>query len=206
MSDVKQGSEEWLQSRMGKVTASRVADVLAKTKSGYSTSRQNYAIELALERITGNRQAFYTNEAMKWGTEKEPFARAAYEAKTMVIVDEVALINHPTIAMAAASPDGVINDDGLVEFKCPIPATHLNTLVTRKPSGDYITQMMWQMACTNRKWCDFASYDPRFPEHLQLVVVRINRDDVAIKAMEDEVIKFLTEVDAMVQQINEMKV
>lgn len=206
MSDVKQGSEEWLQSRMGKVTASRVSDVLAKTKTGYSTSRQNYAIELALERITGNRQPFYMNDAMRWGTEKEPFARAAYEAKTMFIVDEVALIDHPTIPMSAASPDGVIDDDGLVEFKCPIPATHLNTLVTKKPAGDYVTQMMWQMACTGRKWCDFASYDPRFPEHLQLVVVRINRDNVVIKAMEDEVVKFLAEVDAMVQQLNEMKV
>jgi putative phage-type endonuclease len=200
-----QGSPEWFEQRMGRATASRIADIIAKTKSGYSTSRENYCVELALERITGNRQEFYTNDAMKWGTETEPLARAAYEARTGAIVDEVAMVPHPTIAMAGASPDGCIDHDGLIEIKCPNSATHMKTLLSKKPDGKYITQMTWQMACTGRQWCDFASFDPRFPEHLQLFVTRIQRDDSAIAAMESEVIAFLKEVDQMVEQLNNMK-
>lgn len=205
MSNVIQGSPEWFQQRLGKATASRIADILAKTKSGYSTSRENYCVELALERITGARQEFYTNDAMKWGTETEPLARAAYEAHTGAIVDEVAMIDHPTIEMAGASPDGCIDDDGLLEVKCPNSATHMKTLLSKKPDGKYITQMTWQMACTGRKWCDFVSFDPRFPEHLRLFITRIHRDEAATQAMESEVALFLTEVDAMVQQLNNMR-
>lgn len=132
MSNIIQGSEAWFQQRLGKATASRIADILAKTKTGYSTSRENYCVELALERITGARQEFYTNDAMKWGTETEPLARAAYEAHTGAIVDEVAMIDHPTIAMAGASPDGCIDADGLIEIKCPNSATHMKTLLSKK--------------------------------------------------------------------------
>lgn len=205
MSNVIQGSEAWFQQRLGKATASRIADILAKTKTGYSTSRENYCVELALERITGARQEFYTNDAMKWGTETEPLARAAYEAHTGAIVDEVAMIDHPTIAMAGASPDGCLDADGLIEIKCPNSATHMKTLLSKKPDNKYITQMTWQMACTGRKWCDFVSFDPRFPEHLRLFITRIYRDEAAIQAMESEVTQFLMEVDAMVQQLNNMK-
>lgn len=205
MSNIIQGSPEWFEQRMGRATASRIADIIAKTKSGYSTSRENYCVELALERITGNRQEFYTNEAMKWGTETEPLARAAYEARTGAIVDEVAMVPHPTIAMAGASPDGCIDHDGLVEIKCPNSATHMKTLLNKKPDGKYITQMTWQMACTGRAWCDFVSFDPRFPEHLQVFITRIHRDDSAIEAMEQEVISFLKEVEQMVEQLNNMK-
>ena len=202
---VVQGSEEWFKSRLGKATASRIADILAKTKSGYSTSRENYCVELALERITGTRQEFYQNDAMKWGTETEPLARAAYEAHTGAIVDEVGMIDHPTIAMAGASPDGCIDADGLIEIKCPNSATHMKTLLSKKPDSKYITQMTWQMACTGRKYCEFVSFDPRFPTHLQLFVTRVDRDDKAVSDMEAEVIKFLDEVDAMVQQLNNMR-
>lgn len=205
MSNVIQGGEEWFKSRLGKATASRIADVLAKTKSGPSTSRENYCVELALERITGARQEFYQNDAMKWGTETEPLARAAYEAHTGAIVDEVAMIDHPTIAMAGASPDGCLDADGLIEIKCPNSATHMKTLLSKKPDSKYITQMTWQMACTGRKYCDFVSFDPRFPTHLQLFIVRITRDDAVVEAMEKEVIEFLNEVDAMVQKLNNMK-
>ena len=205
MSNVIQGSEAWFEQRMGRATASRIADIIAKTKSGYSTSRENYCVELALERITGKRQEFFTNDAMKWGTETEPLARAAYEAHTGFIVDEVAMVPHPTIAMSGASPDGCIDDDGLVEIKCPNSATHIKTMLSGKPDNKYITQMTWQMACTGRKWCDFVSFDPRFPLHLQLFVTRIQRDDAAIASMELEVVAFLDEVDSMVQQLNNMK-
>ena len=205
MNNIIQGSPEWFASRMGRVTASRVADVIAKTKSGYSTSRDNYCVELALERLTGNRQESFTNDAMKWGTETEPLARAAYEARTGAIVDEVGMVAHPSIAMTGASPDGLIDADGLLEVKCPNSATHAKTLLSKKPDNKYITQMMWQMICTGRKWCDFVSFDPRFPEHLQLFVTRIERDDEKCKELEAEVIKFLEDVEAMVNQLNNMK-
>jgi putative phage-type endonuclease len=200
-----QGSPEWFAQRLGRVTASRVADVIAKTKSGYSTSRENYCVELALERITGARQESYSNDAMKWGTETEPLARAAYEAETGAFVTEVAMVAHPTIEMTGASPDGLVSSDGLVEIKCPNSATHLKTLLNKKPDSKYITQMMWQMACTDRKWCDFVSFDPRFPANLQLFITRIDRDDALIESLEKEVSAFLVEVAGMVEQINSMK-
>ena len=202
---IAQGSPEWFLQRLGKCTASRVADVIAKTKSGYSTSRENYCVELALERITGTRQESFSNDAMKWGTDNEPLARAAYEARTGAMVDEVAMLPHPTIAMAGASPDGLLDKDGMLEIKCPNQATHARTLLSKKPDGKYVTQMMWQMACAGRQWCDFVSFDPRFPEHLQLFVTRVMRDDAAIAALEAEVAKFLQEVDAMVEQLNSMR-
>lgn len=202
---IEQGSEEWFAQRLGKATASRIADITAKTKSGYSTSRENYCVELALERITGRRQEMFSNDAMKWGTETEPLARAAYEAHTGSIVDEVAMIDHPVIAMSGASPDGLIDDDGLIEIKCPNSTTHLKTMLSGKPDSKYITQMMWQMSCTGRKWCDFASFDPRFPDHLQLFVKRVLRDEDEIARMEQEVISFLDDVDHMVAQLNNMK-
>jgi putative phage-type endonuclease len=202
---IAQGSPEWFAQRLGKVTASRVADVIAKTKSGYSTSRENYCVELALERITGARQESFTNGAMQWGTDTEPLARVAYEAASGAMVEEVAMIAHPTIAMTGASPDGLIDADGLIEIKCPNSATHARTMLSKKPDGKYITQMQWQMACTDRKWCDFVSFDPRFPEHLQLFVTRVERDDKAIKELEQEVANFLADVEEMVSKLNNIK-
>lgn len=198
-----QGSPEWFAERLGRVGASRVADIVARTKSGYSTSRENYAVELALERLTGRRAESYQNAAMQWGTETEPMARAAYEATTGVIVTECGSIPHPRIEMAGASPDGLIGDDGLLEIKCPNSATHINTLRSRKPEGKYITQMQWQMACTARSWVDFVSYDPRMPEGLELFVTQIDRDAAMIEDLEREVIKFLAEVDALVAELLE---
>ena len=205
MSAVIQGSDEWFALRLGKVTASRVADVIAKTKSGYSTSRENYCVELALERLTGARQESFSNAAMVWGTDNEPLARAAYEARTGAIVDEVGMISHPFIEMAGASPDGLVDAFGLVEIKCPQSATHAKTLLSKKPEGKYITQMLWQMACCDSRWCDFVSFDPRFPAHLQLFVTRIEQDRETIEALEREVVVFLSEVDQMVEKLNNMK-
>lgn len=202
---IQQGSEAWHLSRLGKVTASRVADVIAKTKSGYSTSRENYCVELALERITGQRQESYTNGAMQWGTDTEPLARAAYEAYTGAMVEEVAMIAHPSIPMTGASPDGLIDADGLIEIKCPNSATHARNLLAKKPDSKYITQMQWQMACTGRQWCDFVSFDPRFPEHLQLMVVRVARDKEMVSELEREVTAFLGEVDEMVNKLINLK-
>lgn len=202
---IQQGTPEWFAARLGRVTASRVADIIAKTKTGYSTSRENYLVELALERLTGNRQEGFTSASMEWGTETEPLARAAYEAHTGEIVEEVGLILHPTIDDAGASPDGLVGSNGLLELKCPNSTTHIQTLRTKKPAAKYITQMMWQMACTGRQWCDFVSFDPRMPEGLRFFVTRVDRDDKMIAELESEVSRFLVEVSEMVNELMEMK-
>jgi putative phage-type endonuclease len=196
---IEQGSPEWFAQRLGKVTASRVADVIAKTKTGYSTSRDNYMAQLVCERMTNTVAESYSNAAMQWGTETEPLARAAYEAYADVLVDEVAMITHPTIEASGASPDGLVGEDGLVEIKCPNTATHLETLRTKKVPTKYNIQMQWQMASTGRKWCDFVSFDNRLPEHLQLFVARVNRDNAFIAELEQEVSKFIKELDATVE-------
>ena len=202
---MKQGSEAWIQARLGRATASRIADVMAKTKSGYSASRENYMVQLALERITGVQADSYTNAAIQWGRDTEPLARAAYEVHAGVLVEEVGMIEHPRIAMAGASPDGYVGADGLLEIKCPSSATHVNTLRSRKPSGEYVTQMQWQMACTGRAWCDFVSFDPRMPDGLQLFVTPIARDPDRIVELEREVELFLEQVDAMVRELNALR-
>jgi putative phage-type endonuclease len=190
-----QGTDEWLRARLGKVTASRVADVIAKTKTGYSASRANYAAQLIAERLTGVPQESYTNAAMAWGTEKEPEARSLYAFQTGVDVEEVGFIPHPSIAMSGASPDGLVGDAGLIEIKCPNTATHIETLTGQIVPAKYITQMLWQMACTGRQWCDFVSYDPRMPPSMQLFVKRVERDDEKIAELEEEVRRFLAEID-----------
>ena len=199
-----QRSEEWFKARLGKVTASRVADVIAKTKTGYSASRENYMAQLVVERMTNTQAESFTNAAMQWGTDQEPFARAAYEVQQNVLVDETGLVDHPTIEMAGASPDGLVGEDGLVEIKCPNTATHIDTLLTQTVPGKYITQMQFQMACTGRQWCDFVSFDPRMPAKAQLFVKRVQRDEAFIKEMEQEITKFLAEVTAKVEQLNKL--
>lgn len=198
MNDVIQGSAEWKALRAGKVTASRIADMLARTKSGWGASRANYAAQLVAERLTGEVADSYTNAAMQWGTDNEADARVAYEFRTDAPVTEVGFVEHPTIPMAGASPDGLVGDDGLVEIKCPNTATHIETLLDPVPDGKYLKQMQWQMACTGRQWCDFASFDPRLPEAMRLVVTRIKRDEIEIATLEKETRLFLAEIDATV--------
>jgi len=202
---IEQGSPEWFAQRLGKVTASRVADVIAKTKTSYSTSRDNYMAQLVCERMTQTVAESYSNAAMQWGTETEPLARAAYEAHADVLVDEVAMITHPTIEASGASPDGLVGDDGLVEIKCPNTATHIDTLLSQTVPSKYNTQMQWQMACTGRQWCDFVSFDPRLPTELQLFVKRVPRDNAYIQMLEEEVKKFLVELDGKIMKLNELK-
>jgi putative phage-type endonuclease len=198
---MEQRSPEWFAARLGKVTASRVADVIAKTKTGPAASRANYLSELVLERLTGEPLPSFTNAAMQWGTDKEPEARDAYGFMHDAVT-ECAFINHPTIAMSGASPDGLVGDVGLVEIKCPSSATHLDTLRGAPIPAKYVAQMQWQMACTGRAWCDFASYDPRFPPAMQLHVQRVARDDAFIAEVEREVAAFLDEVAEAVESLN----
>lgn len=190
-----QGSEAWLKARLGRVTASRVADVVAKTKTGYSASRANYMAELITERLTGVPAERFQNDAMRWGTEKEPEARAAYEFLKEVAVEEVGFVSHPRILMSGASPDGLVGLDGMVEFKCPNTATHIETLLGEIVPGKYIIQTQWQMACADRAWCDFGSFDPRLPPSMQLWLRHIPRDETHIRELEAEVEAFLAELD-----------
>jgi putative phage-type endonuclease len=202
---IEQRSDEWFAARIGKVTASRVADVLAKTKTGYSTTRDNYMAQLVCERLTGQKGESFSNAAMQWGTETEPLARISYEVAQNVLVDEVGFVPHPSIIMAGASPDGLVGDDGLLEIKCPNTATHIETLLSQTVPGKYNTQMQFQMACTGRLWCDFVSFDNRLPAELQLFVKRVPRDNMYIRLMEEEIVKFLNELDIKIAQLMEIK-
>ena len=201
---IEQGTPEWHQLRLGKVTASRVSDVMAKIKTGESASRKNYRAELVVQRLTGMPSESFTNAAMEFGTATEPMARIAYEIAKEVLVEQVGFIEHPTIAMFGCSPDGLVHD-GMIEIKCPNSATHIEYLTDNKAPAKYINQMQCQMAVTGRKWCDFVSFDPRLPEDLQLFVVRVERDQKYIDSMEVEVVEFLTEVEGMVNQLKERK-
>ncbi len=200
---MEQRSEEWFQARLGLVTASRVADVLAKIKSGESASRRNYKIQLVSERLTGERQETYINQAMQDGIDREQFARDRY-VQQFGEVEEVGFVKHPTLE-AGASPDGLVGDDGLIEIKCPLGTTHTETLMTQEVPSKYIPQIQFQLLCTGRKWCDFISYNPMFPEHLQLFVRRVFADKEYQAELEVEVSKFLDEVNDVINKLKEIE-
>lgn len=199
-----QRSQEWFAARLGKATASKISDVIARTKTGYGASRGNYAAQLVCERLTGVPQESFTNSAMQWGIDTEPKARDAYCFHRDLDVAECGFFDHLEIAMSGASPDGLIGDDGLLELKCPNTATHIETLLGKAAPAKYVTQMMWQMACTGRAWCDFVSYDPRLPESMRLFVKRVVRDTAMIAELESEVTGFLFEVASAVSQLNRL--
>jgi putative phage-type endonuclease len=198
---MEQRTTEWHQARLGKVTASRVSEVIAK---GKGATRESYMADLIVERLTGQRGGGFSTAHMEWGTEQEPHARAAYSARTGELVEEVGFIQHPRLEHAGASPDGLVNDEGLVEFKCPATSTHLDTLLAGEVPTKYIPQIQFQMACTGRKWCDFVSYDPRLPEHLRMFVKRVERDDKYITTLEGEVKTFLAELNEKLEKLQEL--
>ena len=200
--EIEQRSPDWFAARLGKVTASRVADVIAKTKTGYSASRENYMAQLVCERLTQTPTEGFTNAAMLHGIEQEPFARAAYETAKGVMVEEVGFIVHPEIDMSGASPDGFVGVNGLVEIKCPTLATTMETWLTQKVPQKYFTQIQFQLAVTDRVFCDYVVFDPRMPKHLQLFVTRVERDEDYIAHIEDEIVQFLDEVDQKVKKLN----
>jgi putative phage-type endonuclease len=194
---MKQGSPEWFAARLGIVTASRIVDVMAQTRSGPAAARSNYMAQLLCERLTGRAEDSFTSAAMQRGTELEPLARSAYEADRGLFVTECGLVKHPVISGLGASPDGLVGEDGLIEIKCPNTATHIETLRSKKPATKYVWQMTAQMACTNRDWCDFVSFDDRLPEHLQMIVIRVDRDEKREKEMLTAVEQFLDELNSM---------
>lgn len=197
-----QRTDAWFLSRLGKVTASRVADVMAKTKTGPSASRQTYMDQLVVEILTGQRADSFSSASMQWGTDTEPLARAAYEARVGEFVDETGFHLHPRILESGASPDGLIGE-GLLEIKCPNSSTHCDVLVNKKVPTKYVIQMQWQMAVMDRPWCDFLSFDPRMPRELQMFLVRVERDDAHIQTLEQEVEVFLGELNQRVNQLRE---
>lgn len=205
---MEQRSPEWIAARVGSVGASRVADIVAQTKKGYSTSRANYMGELVVERLTGKPSNGYTNAAMQWGVDNEAAARRAYVFEQMVDVEEVGLVLHPSIKGAHASPDGFVLDGdgdlGLVEIKCPFQtAIHLQALTQGDIKSEYRLQMQWQMACTGRQWCDYVSFDPRLPPSMQLVIIRVERDEDLIATLEAEVERFIDELEALIADLKE---
>ena len=206
---IEQRTEEWFQQRLGKVTASRISDVIAKTKTGVSTSRQNYLVQLVSERLTGKKGDSFVNQAMLDGIERESAARALYMLNRDVSVTEVGFFDHPVINNSGASPDGAVNAEedgkyaGLIEIKCPIETTHTNTLMSKSVPSKYIPQMQWQLACTNASWVDFVSYNPNFPPELQLFIARVDRNQIYISELEVEVEKFLDEVEQTIIKLKE---
>lgn len=198
---IEQGTEAWHQMRLGKITASRIADVISQVKVGEAAGRANYRTELVLERLNNKpSKEAYTNAHMERGIELEPIARAWYEVERATFVKQVAFIDHPTIAMSGASPDGIV-DDGLIEIKCPMDKTHYNYLLDDKVPAKYIPQMAWQMACTHSKWVDFVSFCPEFPKDMQLFIKRYARDDAYIAELEEKVVEFNDEVEQAITRL-----
>jgi putative phage-type endonuclease len=200
--DIQQNTPEWLIERTGSVTASRVKDAVATLKSGKeSAARASYKLELLVEIMTGRAADHYVSQAMDFGIENEPLARGAYEIARGVEVERIGYIRHPSIARAGASPDGLVGDDGLVEFKVPTSTTHLSYLLAEEVPDEYLPQLNWQLACSGRAWVDFVSYDPRLPQEFGLFVVRWHRNDRVICEMEGQVQQFIGELDAMAQKL-----
>ena len=201
---MEQRTPEWFAKRLGKVTASRIADLMAKTKTGPGASRANYLAQLVTERLTGTPTEGFQSPAMTWGIEQEAAARAAYSARMGVLVDEVDFVDHPTM-QAGASPDGLVGEDGLIEIKCPNTSTMLEYLEDRTIPQKYRLQMQWQLAVTGRDWCDFVAFDPRLPEHLQLLVIREPRNTDLVVEITHEVNRFLAEVERKVAFLKELR-
>ncbi len=200
--ELVQGSEDWKLARVGSLGASRLHEAIATVKSGYASSRANLKAELVLERLTGRPADKFITQAMQYGMETEPEARAAYVFYTERSVTEVGIVKHPTIENSHASPDGLVERNGLLEIKCPQPAAHLETLMGQTVPAKHLTQMTWQMICTGRAWCDYVSYNSSFPEHMKVWVQRIMRpENMVIDRLEKEVRLFLSEVDATIADL-----
>lgn len=199
---LQQQTPEWLHMRCGIVTASRMCDVMAKLKrGGESAARYNYKKELVYENITGLTYDTYVSPAMEHGIENEPLARAAYEHDHGIEVADGGFFLHDEISKFGASPDGLIGEDGLLQIKCPTSAVHLETLLSGEIPEDYEWQMLAEMDCSNRQWCDFVSFDPRMPKHLRKFEKRFMRDEARIAEMRDEVCRFLLEVIDLIKKL-----
>lgn len=198
-----QGTPEWLSARRGRVTASRCAELIAKVKTGKpAASRYNYLMELVSEHVTKRCVEHYVSPAMEWGIEQQPFAQAQYEMATDSTVESVGLIAHPSIDLFACSPDGIVGEFGLVEFKCPTDRVHLEYLEAGVVPEEYIPQLNAQLACMpERHWNDFVSFNPNMPYGMQLFIRRHHRDKERIAELEAEVTAFLGELAAKAEAL-----
>lgn len=201
---MEQRTDEWFKARLGKVTASKISDVLAKIRTGEAAVRRNYKMQLATERLTGQKTDSYINQAMQDGIDREDTAREIFEIVRDIKVEQVGFIDHPTIKMAGASPDGLLPDNGVLEIKCPVETTHTTNLLERKLPSRYVSQVQWQMACTGAEYANFVSYNPNFEPKLQLIYLDVERDDEYIEMLEEEVSTFLTEVDDIINILREL--
>jgi putative phage-type endonuclease len=205
---LQQGTDEWRQARCGSIGASDAPSVVRRTKTGYSADRESLMANKVLERITNTPVDIYKTAAMLQGTAREPEARLLYQMVKGVEVEEVGLITHPRIDGTHASPDGFVLVPGgtaiagLIEIKCPMPAKHLDTLLNETISNDHIIQMQWQMACTSHSWCDYVSFSPDFPPHMQMWIKRVPRDSHFIVELEREITTFIKDLDARVLKLS----
>jgi len=200
--DCIQGSPEWHAARLGKVTASRIADVMSRTKAGkFSAKRADYLMELVCERLTGNAGDHFVTRDMAWGIDNEDGAAELYSFTRDVELETVGLVYHPNITQALASPDRLVGDDGLIEIKCPKTTTHFGYLMSEEIPEEYKLQIYWQLECTGRRWCDFVSFDPRMPGNAQMFVRRIEANPIGLAQCVEDVNLFLEEVDKMEQHI-----
>ena len=205
--DVEQGSDAWFAARAGKLTASRVKALVAKTKSGYSTSRANMITQLSLERMTGVAvEPTYSNAAMQRGTDLESEARDYYAFERDVSVSEVGMVIHPKYDFITCSPDGLIDDDGLVEIKCPFSmAKMVGYLEKDAHAKEYRVQLHMQLLVTGRQYVDVVGYDPRFPDGLKMAVCRVEADKEYQEELLSEMLKANTEINELIEKLNKMK-
>lgn len=225
--ECEQGSAEWLQARCGRITASRLADVMdykepssAKAKqSGFTLVREavaagikgdesqkriGFRMDLVAERLTRLTEPYYVSPEMKWGTKHEPMARALYEVATGSDVDQIGFAIHPTMDFSGASPDALVDSDGGLEIKCPKTTTHLGYMMAGVVPEDYIPQMMWNMVCCERLWWDFVSYDPRLEDAgMHLFCVRLDYDQAEANRMASEVRKFNDEIEVAIDGLRQ---
>lgn len=200
--DCQQNTPEWHAARCGRVTASRVCDIVRKVKTGVSKMRRTYAGELIAERLAGVQHGDgFVSQAMQFGKDMEDRAALTYAFMRDASVEKIGFVEHPTIEMAGASPDRLVGDDGLLQIKVPNTSTHLDSLRGAEIDPDYLKQIQWEMACTGRLWCDYCSFDPRLPEAMQLHVQRVARCGTAIKELEEQVTIFLAEIEAEVAEL-----
>lgn len=199
---VEQGTDEWKRLRLGYVSASNLDAVMAKGKAGAeSITREKYKTRLAIERLTGEIGESYSNSSMEWGVETEEKAAMAYEVSCETLLDKTGFWKHPTLPWVGCSPDRLVDQDGLVEIKCPDSHTHVKYWRSKQVPTEYVKQVQGQIWVMEREWCDFVSFDPRMPEKSRLLIVRAYRDEELIKAMQEETEKFLEEVDKLIIEL-----
>jgi hypothetical protein len=199
--EVEQGSPEWHQARCGSLGGSRLHEAIAKTKTGWGSSRANVMADLIVEKLTGCPTDCFVSKAMQDGIDREAEARAAYSFLTDFNVNEIGLALHPSIKGSHASPDGLIGDTGTLEIKCCTPAVHLAALLGESIPDKYVVQSLWQQACLGRQWTDVAYYNPVFPEEMRLLVRRVPRDPQRIVLLEAMVVEFLDEMDSKLERL-----